>query len=139
MASNPFFLSFRALCFYHLSHQYSCCLLGVTGLTRQIPCPFYNTRFSKVIHVIHKGVPKKALSTFFQHKRGTSPLPSLAYSPKPPHKNSHRYILCLVSVAIEFHLLHFTLYSCALKSIYSTLDGIVCEYNGNIYVFLAEL
>lgn len=111
MASNPFFLSFRTLCFYHVSH--SCCLLGVTCLTSQFPCPFYSTRFPKVIHVIHQGVPKKALSTFCQHKRGISPSPRLAYSPKPPHKsrvidrfsalclqplNSNRFISSCISV-----------------------------------------
>lgn len=85
MASNPFFLSFRTLCFYHLPQ--SCCFLGVTFLTSQFPCPSYSTRFCKVIHVIHKGVPKKTLSTFIQHEMGTSLLPSLAYSPKPPHKS----------------------------------------------------
>lgn len=85
MVCNPLVLIFRNLCFYHLSH--SCRLLGLTCLTSQLPRPFYSTRIPKVIHVIHKGVPKEALSTFCQHKRGTPPLPSLAYSPQPPHKS----------------------------------------------------
>ncbi|KAJ7404054.1 hypothetical protein WISP_147670 [Willisornis vidua] len=50
---------------------------NVACLTSQLTHPFYSTKIPKIVRVIAKDVPKKALSTFGQHTRRSSPVPSL--------------------------------------------------------------